>query len=97
MKLRYRAAARLDIQEAREWYGASSAELEGRFAEELHRTLSLVMERPRAYQVVEAGVRRAVLRVFPYVVYYYIARESRVVVLAVLHGSQHPDTWKRRR
>ena len=48
MKLRYRAAARLDIQEAREWYGASSAELEGRFAEELHRTLSLVMEHPRA-------------------------------------------------
>jgi plasmid stabilization system protein ParE len=30
-------------------------------------------------------------------VYYYIARERSVVVLAVLHGSQHPDTWKRRR
>ena len=35
MRLRYRAAAKLDILEAREWYGEHSSALEVRFANSL--------------------------------------------------------------
>ncbi|HVT61232.1 MAG TPA: type II toxin-antitoxin system RelE/ParE family toxin [Thermoanaerobaculia bacterium] len=65
MKLRYRAVAKLDIQEAREWYGAHSPALEERFAGTLAETLAAVLEHPLAYQEVEPGVRRALVPTFP--------------------------------
>jgi len=48
---------------------------------------------PRAYQVIEGEVRRALLRRFPFSVY-YIVESDVVVVLAVLHFRKHPDGWK---
>ena len=91
MKLRYRAVAKLDIQEAREWYGAHSLALEERFAGALAGSLTAIIEHPLAYQEVEPGIRRALVRTFPYLVY-YTPEADRVVVLAVLHGKRHPDS-----
>ena len=94
MRLRYRGVARRDIDEARDWYGSHSPELESRFAAELDATLSTLLAHPRAFPVVRAQVRRAALPVFPYLVYYLLESDA-VVVLRVLHGKRHPDTWKR--
>lgn len=94
MRLRYHAAAKLDILEAREWYGAHSPALEQRFAEALAETLTTVLARPRAFQEIEPHIRRALVAFFPYTVYYRITTEA-VRILAVLHTSRHPDTWKR--
>lgn len=94
MKLRYRAVARRDVDEARKWYAVRSAELESRFAAELAATLETVVRHPVAFPRVKAEVRRAVLPVFPYLVY-YLTEDDAVVVLRVLHGKRHPDTWRR--
>ena len=96
MKLRYRAVARRDVEEARDWYAAHSPELESRFAAELAATLDTILRYPRAFPIVQAAVRRAGLPVFPYLVY-YLAENEAVVVLRVLHGKRHPDTWTRGR
>ena len=96
MKLRYRAVARRDVEEARDWYAAHSPELESRFAAELAATLDVILRHPRAFPVIQAQVRRAALPVFPYLVY-YLPEDDAVVVLRVLHGKRHPDTWKRGR
>lgn len=95
MKLRYRAAAKLDVQEAREWYGAHSSELEERFASALAEVLASVLANPRSYQEIEPQVRRALVPSFPYFVYYRLTPQE-VRVLAVLHTARHPATWSSR-
>ena len=94
MRLRYRAAAKADVEEAREWYAKHSPALEERFAGAVAQTIENILEHPRAYQVVEPDVRRVRVNVFPYLVYYTV-EDDAVVVLAVIHGKRHPDAWKR--
>ncbi|HET9766768.1 MAG TPA: type II toxin-antitoxin system RelE/ParE family toxin [Thermoanaerobaculia bacterium] len=97
MKLRYRAAAKLDIHEARDWYGAISPALEERFAGAVATTLTIALDHPRAFPVVHRGdVRRAVVSGFPYQVFYRL-RSSDLIVVAVTHSSRHPRSWQRRR
>jgi plasmid stabilization system protein ParE len=97
MNLRYRAAAKLDVQEAREWYGEISPELEARFARAIADTLGIALDHPRAFPVVHRrDVRRAVVSGFPYQVFYRL-RGDLLVVIAVTHSSRHPRHWQRRR
>ncbi len=59
-------------------------------------TLTMVLAHPRAFPEIEPQVRRTLVPSFPYVVYYQLAPNA-VKVLAVLHTSRHPFTWKRPR
>ena len=97
MNLRYRAAAKLDIQEARDWYRAISPALEARFADAIVNTLTIALDHPRAFPVVRHDdVRRAVVSGFPYQVFYRL-RNGDLIVIAVTHSSRHPRSWQRRR
>ncbi|WP_267896728.1 hypothetical protein [Jiangella anatolica] len=40
-----------------------------------------------------AGVRRAVLRRFPYAVFYELGESLEV--LRVIHTARHPEAWRR--
>ena len=51
---------------------------------------------PLGYQNLESGIRRALLRRFPYAIYFTIEFDI-VIVLAVLHVSRDPAEWQRRR
>lgn len=93
MKLVFQPAADRDIREARAWYRAHSEALEERFLSTLTRTLRNVVEHPFAYEEEEAEVRRVVVSPFPYRVYYH-PLPDQVVVLAVVHTSRRPTTWK---
>lgn len=96
MRLRYRAAAKLDILEASEWYGEHSSALEERFENSLADSIATVLAHPRAFPEIEPRVRRALVPSFPYLAYYRLTPDT-VLVLAVLHASRHPSTWKRPR
>jgi plasmid stabilization system protein ParE len=48
------------------------------------------------YQDLRLGIRRALLRRFPYAVYFAVDGDV-VVVIAVLHASRDPAEWQRRR
>ena len=50
---------------------------------------------PEMHQVIEQGVRRAILRRFPYSVYYRV-HADRVEVIAVQHGHRDPADWQSR-
>ena len=50
---------------------------------------------PLRWGVVEADVRRYLVRRFPYGIYYTVEPES-VVIWAVKHLSRHPDYWQER-
>jgi hypothetical protein len=40
-------------------------------------------------------VRRAVVSRFPYLIF-YVARQTRIAVLAVLHHARNPAVWPKR-
>lgn len=84
-----REAAFADIDAAEGWYESKEPGLGGRFVDEVERTLALIVENPGAYPVVENTIRRAVVRTFPYSVF-YVVEDARVVVLAVFHQAMSP-------
>jgi len=78
-----------DLQEIREHYDAVEAELGRHFAEALDELFVRLEEFPRSAPLVAgyADVRRAVVRGFPYVVFYR-HRADRIDVLRVLHAAR---------
>ncbi|MEM7159315.1 MAG: type II toxin-antitoxin system RelE/ParE family toxin [Myxococcota bacterium] len=91
-----RAPAFDDIDDARRWYESKEPGLGGRFVDAVDRTLLLIQQQPRAYAVVEDTIRRAVVRTFPYSVF-FVDEGERVVVLAVFHQAMSPARLSKRR
>ena len=54
-----------------------------------------VLKNPFQYQEVHMGVRRALIHLFPYCVF-YIVIERKISVLAVMHAARNPEQWKAR-
>jgi toxin ParE1/3/4 len=78
--------AEADIREGFRWY-QRQAGLGKDFVAEVEERLAFIEQSPFAYQVIEQGIRRAVVHRFPYNVYYMISG-SRINVLAVWPGSR---------
>lgn len=66
-----------------------------RFLAELDHVFRRIVENPQQFSRLESMVHRALLRHFPYGVYFFTEAES-VQVLAVLHLHRHPEMWKSR-
>lgn len=86
----------LDVAGAFNWYENEQAGLGLEFLEELRATYDRIVEGPLKYQDLRSGIRRALLRRFPYGVYFAVEGDA-IVVLAVLHASRDPAEWQRRR
>jgi plasmid stabilization system protein ParE len=86
----------LDISAAFDWYDKEQAGLGREFLGELRATYYRVVDGPLKYQPLRSGIRRALVRRFPYAVYFAVEGEV-IVVLAVLHVSRDPAEWQRRR
>ena len=94
-KVIVRPEAAREIQEAFDWYEGCSEGLGLQFLRVADACLSSVQRNPTAYQVVHEQVRRALLRKFPYAIFYLI-REDTIVVLACFHVKRSPADWQRR-
>lgn len=93
MTVHLRPEAEADVSDAARWYEAQRSGLGSEFLDEVLRTLSSISEHPDLYPRVSGDVRRAVIRRFPFGVF-YVMDESEVVVLAVMHGRRAPSRWK---
>jgi plasmid stabilization system protein ParE len=83
------------LLEARAWYEERREGLGATFAAAVERAIERIRERPLAYPRVRGETRRAVLRRFPYGVYFQVL-EDEIVVLAIMHGRRHPRRWQSR-
>jgi plasmid stabilization system protein ParE len=87
--------AGLDIAEAVEFLRDRSPQLPTRFRQSLERSYSSIVEHPAMFPVVHRQFRRALLRHFPYAIFYVIEPEA-IVIMGVVHQARHPSTWQRR-
>jgi len=66
------------------------------FARVLGQCLETVERNLLAFAIVHRDIRRALLRRFPYCIFYAVS-EQEIVVLACLHGHRDPEAGKSRR
>jgi plasmid stabilization system protein ParE len=77
------------------WYEQQDLGLGLEFLRCVEATVVSIQRHPLMYPVMFGDYRRALVRRFPYVIFYLIEPE-RIVVHAVFHCSQDPDKWKAR-
>src|SRR5438552_3991218 len=87
--------ARAEFGEAAEWYDEQKPGLGSDFIVCVQDVLDRIAAMPRLHPVVYENVRRAVVKRFPYVVYYE-AEADRVVIISVFHSSRNPSIWQGR-
>ena len=81
-----------DLAIAERWYLDEAPHVLASFEEEIDRAFRLISGRPELYQAVESTVRRALVRRFPFSVFYRILPEW-IEVIAIVHQSRDPRTW----
>jgi plasmid stabilization system protein ParE len=84
----------LDVAEAHSWYEQRAEGLGAEFVRAYDVALAGIERFPEAYPVIQRGVRRALLRKFPYGVF-YVVEDQAIVVLACIHTARDPAWWKR--
>jgi plasmid stabilization system protein ParE len=94
-KVVVRPEAAREIQEAFDWYEGRSEGLGLEFLRAADACLSGLQRNPSAFQPVHEQVRRALLRKFPYALFYLISGDSLVIV-ACFHVKRSPADWQRR-
>ncbi|MDX2023473.1 MAG: type II toxin-antitoxin system RelE/ParE family toxin [Deltaproteobacteria bacterium] len=90
-----RAAAEQDVRAIREWYEGEEEGLGAQFLAELDAVVDRLRRIPGQFPEVRKGLRRALLRRFPYCVY-FLNPDGSLIVLAVLHQHRSPREWKNR-
>ena len=93
MHIVVRPAAAADIDEAFLWYEGQSPGLGHEFLGAAQALMDTVAQYPLRYPVVRRNTRRALLRRFPYAIYFRIYDEV-VVVVACMHGRRNPRRWQ---
>ena len=95
LKVYLRPEAEADIEDAATWYDRQRKGLGQEFLDDVLVALDTISENPNIYPIMYRQSRRAVVRRFPFGIFYRVD-EGSVVVLAVMHGSRHPRRWKKR-
>ncbi len=90
-----REEAEQEFDEAFDYYEARRTGLGVDFVEEVQQVLDRIAVLPRLHAVVLADIRKAVVRRFPYCVFYR-CEDDRIEVVAVFHSSRDPSVWQRR-
>lgn len=94
-KIIVRNAAEIDIAEAARWYELRDQGLGTEFLRCIDVCISAITRKPLQYPLVFQNIRRALLRKFPFAIFYLIDSEN-VIVLACLHTKRHPSVFKSR-
>ena len=92
----FRVEAQKDILEAIIWYEKNREGLGDEFLIAVENEKHFIEQNPYYYEEKYKGIRRAITKRFPYILYYKIESETKVLVYAVLHMKRSPRTWKKR-
>ena len=88
-------AAREEFFGAADWYDAHGSGLGERFSADMDALVFRLGEHPQQFPRVRHDIRRAVLRKFPYSLYFRIMPHV-VQVIACFHTSRNPHRWHER-
>ena len=96
MRIRLLPEAKQELFESFEWYEREQAGTGWRFLEYVQKTPNAVKQDPKRFPIVGKTIRKAVMDVFPFLLYFEIISEDDeeiVVILSVFHGKRKPIDW----
>jgi hypothetical protein len=76
-----------DLAETTAWYNNEQPGLGDEFIEDFERTLAFITSQPTMYQQVSVTFRQAVLKRFPFSIYYSF-EDGHIYILACLHNAR---------
>ena len=94
-RLILRPEAEAEMADAFEWYEARVSGLGHDFMLSIDAVLNAISRDPQCFPEVHRIVRRALMRRFPYEVF-FVADDERIVVLSVFHAKRNPKRWQER-
>jgi plasmid stabilization system protein ParE len=81
--------------DAQDWYEGEAVGLGQRFLEAIDAVVERMNTNPQQFPVVFKSVRRALLRRFPYSLFFSIENDT-LLVIACFHASRDPAQWQKR-
>ena len=95
MIIRFTPEADAELAEARQWYARQRDNLDAEFMQSIDEALTRIATSPNQYPIVYRTLRRAVVRRFPFAVFYDFETDE-IQVIAVFHSRRDPQRWKSR-
>ena len=87
--------AAADLEEAYAWYEAQRVGRGEDFLTRVDASIQAILRFPEMHALFRGNYRRALVRKFPYAVFYEHV-DNTVTVYCVFHASQDPEKWRRR-
>ena len=84
-----------EFDQGYDFYEGRKAGLGERFADAIEKVLDHISVNPKMHMTVFGNVRRAVVKGFPFCIYYH-ETPSNLRVVSVFHTSRDPAIWKSR-
>lgn len=94
-RLRFRKEVEADLKQARRFYEARRTGLGDELVGAVRTLVARIARVPLEFPVVHRGIRRALLRRFPYAVYFR-SNADEVLVVAVMRQSARARRWRSR-
>ena len=85
-----------DVQEAYDWYEKQSIGLGENFLLSVDVAIDSAHRNPLLFEKIYKTTRKLNVKRFPFGVFYVLNRDI-ITVLAIVHLSRHPATWKKRK
>ena len=95
VEVRLTANAEQDLAEAYAWYEDRRIGLGEDFLSRVEAALAAIGRQPEKDRVVFDAFRRALVRRFPFAIYYEFTGDA-VIVFGVIHVARDPEKWRHR-
>ena len=95
MKFRFHPKARVELNEAVDYYNERRAGLGQQFFVEVEATIQRVLDFPLAWSSLSQNTRRCLTNRFPYGVIYQV-KDAEVRIIAIAHQKRRPGYWEDR-
>lgn len=90
----FHPSVKQEYLEAFEWYESQKTGLGDRFLTAVDNKLKQIATNPEFFsRKTKKGFRDAVVGVFPYIIYYKIIKQEKIVeVMSIVHQKKHPSS-----
>jgi len=84
-----------DLAQAANWYELQRKGLGDDFLMCVEAALRLIELLPMKHSIAFKNIRRAIVRRFPYAIY-YIIEAKKIFIIAIHHHRRHPSNWQKK-
>ena len=85
-----RLTAQAEFDEAFDWYESQRSGLGVDFIDSLAIVINRINTNPKFYSIIFQDIRRAIVRKFPYAIFYRIEAEQ-ITIIAIFHSKRDPE------